>query len=100
MQVTLLGKMSTSDQDQQGEAAAQPREPEQDELSRRARRLRSGRSAPKAGRALGDLGQAAIPSLREALTNPNPFVRSGALHGLEAAAAQGVDVVDDVAKAL
>ncbi len=38
----------------------------------------------KAGRALGELGARAVGVLVEALGNENPFIRSGALHGLAA----------------
>ncbi len=70
------------------------------ELGDRTRRLNSGRNSPKAGRALGDLGAAALPALEAALANTSPFVRSGAVHGLEAAAAKGVDVVDVLVRTL
>lgn len=77
--------------------------PSDDEVTRRARRLAQGRSAPKAGRALGELGAQALGPLREALAHANPFVRSGALVGLEAAVGAGVAadaVAGDVAGAL
>jgi HEAT repeat protein len=58
--------------------------PSNEELAQRARRLSLGRSTPKAGRALGELGARALPELQKALAHPNPFVRSGAVHGLGA----------------
>ncbi len=71
-----------------------------EELAQRARRLGLGRNTPKAGRALGELGIRALPELRKALTHTNPFVRSGAVHGLGAITPPHADATAAIVGAL
>lgn len=71
-----------------------------DELEQRARRLSLGRSTPKAGRALGELGPRALPALEKALSHSNPFVRSGAVHGLGAIQPSNENIVTVIVGAL
>jgi HEAT repeat protein len=71
-----------------------------DEVTLRARRLGLGRNTPKAGRALGELGPRALPELQKALAHANPFVRSGAVHGLGAVVPQSEAIATIIAGAL